>query len=214
MKVRGIARQLGFAIGLVLLIMAAVGGISAWRMFIVKAKFEELSSKYVSEVQESSALERATLETMYNMRGYSLSRDEAYLAVARTKLAEVKDHLARADALVEAFPDLVKLANVLPSAREGVAAYEKLVDETVAAHQGRGTAREQLDAAAATYMTNCAAFLTSQHAAMTAELDTELARDKFLERLRKIELVTAVHKSDSPYNISGPQVTMAAWVRW
>jgi methyl-accepting chemotaxis protein len=58
-----------------------------------------MEDQYVAEVAILNQLERRSLRTMYNMRGYAMSEDKAYLEVGLKDLKLVKESLGEAQAL-------------------------------------------------------------------------------------------------------------------
>ena len=158
---------LGFA-GLLAIAMV-LGGVAVWRMRDAAGEATMLAKEYVPEVTVANNVERSSLETMYEMRGYGLSEDPAYLAKGRENLAEVDKHLKDALSLAERSSHLVKLKSAVGEVRAGVDEYTKLVEDTVAKNKAIEEDRKTLNAAAAAYIKNATEF--SQH-------QTEMLRDE------------------------------------
>ena len=89
----------GFAA--LILIAVVLGGVSVWRMRNSAAQATTLAEEYVPEVTVANNVERSSLETMYEMRGYGLSEDQSYLTKGREHLAAVDKNLKDAEALAD-----------------------------------------------------------------------------------------------------------------
>ena len=159
---------LGFSALLVIAI--ALGGIAVWRMWDVQAQSEMLATEYVPEVAVANNVERDSLLTMYEMRGYGMTEDETYLEKGREHLASVEKDLAEATALADRSPHLVKLKSAVGEVQAKVDEYEKLVEATVEKNKAIDENRKALNTVAAEYMKNCGEFLQHQHDAMQQEL--------------------------------------------
>lgn len=111
---------------------------------------------------------------------------------ARTNLADLKEHLEEIGVLAEKSPHLVRLKENLPQAKQGVADYEHLAEETVTQNTQLEKLRMAMDKAAENYMQNCADFLASQILTMEREITEQIAPDRLRERLVKINLVNEI----------------------
>ncbi len=165
------------------LIAIALGGLAVWSMRDVQTQSDMLAKEYVPEVELANNVERYSLLTMYEMRGYGLTEDEAYLKRGQEHLAEAKNWLDKCQALADRSENLVKLKQQVGPAKENVARYEALVGKTVETNAKLAECRNQLDAAAQAYMKNCADFLAGQNEAFKRDLS---------ERQEKIRLVSAI----------------------
>jgi methyl-accepting chemotaxis protein len=68
-----------------------------------------LDQETVPEVTVANSIERSALETMYNMRGYSLTQNQEFFTLAKESLAEVKTSLGQAQRLAAKYPRLFAL---------------------------------------------------------------------------------------------------------
>jgi len=181
---------LGF--GLLIVIAMVLGGLAVRSMKEVEVEATRLNDEYVPEVQILAQLERRAQRTMYNMRGYAMSEDKAYLELGRKDLALVKESLAKGSDLSKQYPELVVLKEKIGLAGDKVALYESLANQTVEKNGHLPELRKQMDAAADTYVKNCMAFLDSQDAALKIELGAGAGKEALLERYRKTVLVNDV----------------------
>jgi methyl-accepting chemotaxis protein len=143
-------------------------------------------------VDYCTQVERASHETMFEMRGYGMTENEAYLKKGRENLAHVDEALQKCEDLANEAENLVKLGPAVKKTKEAVANYKTLVDETVAVNAKLAENRTGLDAAAAKYMSNCNEFLAGQNEKMLKDIKAGLSYEKLEERLRKITLVNDI----------------------
>ena len=198
----GVKISLGF--GSLIAIAATLGVLAIVNMQSVKTQSVMLDGEYVPEVGIANNIERNSLATMYAMRGYGFTEEERFLNEGNDHLAEVKEFLGNAEQLAQKSTHLVTLKGSIDEIRTKVAEYENLVKETVAVNAKMAKNREQLDAAAHQYMSNCFAFLASQNQAMTQEIAAGTSEAKLKERLNKINIVNEI------INV-GNATRLAAW---
>jgi methyl-accepting chemotaxis protein len=86
------------ALGFFSLIMIAValGSLATWSMLNVKQTATVLSEQNVPEVAVANNVERTSLKTMYETRGYAYTEEKTFLDGARKELEEVKKYLKEA----------------------------------------------------------------------------------------------------------------------
>ncbi len=162
--------KIGLGFGLLIVIAMTLGGVAVWRMREVEGESTKLAKEYVPEVSVANSIERNSLLTMYEMRGYGLSDEEHYLTKGREHLAEVEKNLKEAQDLADRSPHLVKLKSAVEDVRSRVSEYEKLVEETIARNKAIEEDRKVLDEQAVEYMKECAEFLAHQKEMMNQEL--------------------------------------------
>jgi len=188
--------KLGLKIGLgfaaLLAIAATLGILAIVNMKNVETKSISLQSEYVPEVAIANQLERSSFRTMYAMRGYGFTEEKTFLDDARSNLQALHERLGEAKSLADKSPNLKALRPAAEKVEGAVNTYEKLVEETVSINAQMNNERQELDAAAAQYMTNCNAFLAGQ----TENLQNEIRRmadpSALAERLEKITLVNDI----------------------
>jgi methyl-accepting chemotaxis protein/carbonic anhydrase len=155
---------------------AALGGLAVWKMLGVKTEATKLAEEYAPEVAVANQIERNSLLTMYNVRGFALSGDDKMLQLSRENLSEVKKEIGAAQELAQRSPHLVKLKEDVETVRGRVSEYEGLVTQTVEQDKIIGDTRSRLDAAGQKYMAACTEFLDGQSQKMKSEISgTETA---------------------------------------
>jgi methyl-accepting chemotaxis protein len=175
--------KIGLGFGLLILIACLLGGLAVYNMKNVEAESNKLANEYIPEVKLANNVERYSLLTMYEMRGYGFTEEPEYLQAGKENLAEVNKWLGECQTLADKSKHLVKLKDAVKICKNNTQKYEELVDKTVDLNEALAGNRNQLDAAAAQYMQNCADFLDGQNKAFKKDL---------AERQEKIRLVTEI----------------------
>jgi len=159
--------SLGFA-GLIVIALT-LGGLAVWNMSNVKTIANTLASANVSEVGVATEVERDSLNTMYEIRGYAYTEEKIYLDKARTELDKVKKDLKDAKDHAAKF-DLATLKQNAEKAEAKALEYEKLLAETVAKTEAMAKDKAASLVAADAYMTICAEYLGNQQKRFTEEV--------------------------------------------
>lgn len=186
----GLKMSLGF--GIVILLVVVVGGLAILNMLQIQDQANRMRDEYVPEVEVANKVERYSLLTMYDIRGYSLTFDEAYHAQGTGYLEMVMDALGEAQELANEYESLVKLRQIVADAIENVTEYEHLVGETQSAIRKIVQNRDVSDQAAATFMQNCYDYLESQNASMEREIREGAGAAELAERITKITLINDI----------------------
>ena len=151
-----------------------------------------MKDKYVPEVDLANDMERSSLRTMYNMRGFVYSFQEDFWLQTASYLKDVEKCLAAAGDLSGRYADLADLKAGVDLAGASVEAYRALADQTNEVIIDIRKQRQRLDLGAAGYLENCNRYLEAQHRSMSAEIAAHASAGKLRERLRKITLINQV----------------------
>ncbi len=184
--------KLGLGFGILIAISIILGAMAVINMARVQTKANMLADEYVPEVGVANQIERNSLLTMYNIRGYGLTKEQKFLDEGRKYLGEVESSLSDALELADHAKHLVKLQGSVENVEEQVTIYKNLVDETEQTNQNMAKLQTQLDKAAADFMTSCSMFLQSQNSQMVSDIRSNVGNEKLLERVSKINLVNDV----------------------
>jgi methyl-accepting chemotaxis protein len=158
----GTKLYLGFSslVGIALLL----GSMAIWNMSSVKRDATTMAADYMPAVLAANHVERESLKTMYEMRGYAYTEDTNFLSKTRASLADVKKGLGDAKALAAksgAVLDFLKLAAEKAEAK--ALEYEALANQTVTVTEALHADRAAMDKAAQEYMKVCQEYLASQN---------------------------------------------------
>jgi len=192
MKNLKLSTKMGIGFGILLLIAFILGGMAAWTMTRMAGESATLSNEYVPEVEVANEMERASLMTMYNMRGYAYTREQGYLEQGRAYLENVKTNLRNAGELAARSPHLAKLKEAVEVVEGRVAEYEKLADETVAKNGDIDQMRRQMDVSAADFLSNAEGYLSEQNRLLQEDFASETSETQLNERLGKNILINEV----------------------
>lgn len=151
-----------------------------------------LNDEYVPEVRVANQIERDSLQTMYAMRGYSLSFNDAFWQDAQENLDEVFADIESAEELAGRAIYLQKLGSGIAAARSRAEEYRSLADDTRRAIEEIEATRLVLDRAAAEFLANCTEFLSSQDEKMEREIGAGASAAALRQRHRKISLINDI----------------------
>jgi methyl-accepting chemotaxis protein len=186
-----LATKLALGFGSLVVIVGILGGLAISAMWSAKASATAMAEADVPQVAMSNEVERDSLKTMYNMRGYGFTGEQQYLDSGQKSLAEVKADVAKAADLARQ-QSLDELGKEAQGAAAKVAEYDQLVTQTIALMKGMEEDRAVLGESAKKFMENCVAFATDQHKAMVREIQDAVEAPKLAERHQKIQLINDV----------------------
>ncbi|MFW5872049.1 MAG: MCP four helix bundle domain-containing protein, partial [bacterium] len=175
---------LGF--GTILLIAIILGVYALINLGKIQNESNKLANEYVPEVEIANRIERYSLDSMYEIRGYLYSENEKYLDAGKKALASVNDGLKDADKLANESKNLVRLKGSVDAINESVDKYENKVGETVEVNKAIAGNREQLDKAAGNYISTANELLEGQNNEFKKEIRANASGAALLERLQKI----------------------------
>ena len=181
--------SIGFA--LLLLITLILGSMAIINMKSVQSSSEDLAEEAVPMLAIGNNVERYSLLTMYDIRGYSLSENKKFLDSGRESLKKVKEYLTQARALADKH-GLEHLRKLEAKASKNVNIYESLVVKTEELDDAMDKSRQQLDAGAKAYMSACNEFLIGQTQKMKDDVSSKKSEAKLHERLEKITIVNDI----------------------
>ena len=161
--------SLGFS-GLII-IAIALGSLAIWKMRTVTRDANQMATENVSAVRGANEVERASLKTMYQMRGYAYTEDVKFLDATRKALSEVKDALKNTSDLANASLTLGDVKEASQKASTKVSEYEQLVNQTVAVTQTLDQDRAKMNDGAIKYMKASNDYLASQNQKIIEALD-------------------------------------------
>jgi methyl-accepting chemotaxis protein len=203
-----LAAKIGIGFGLVLVIAVALGAVAILNMTGVQGDAKRLANETVPQVTLANNVERSALLTMYNMRGYALSRSAAYLEQEKTALAETKKLLADADSLSTKSPRLVVLRNGAAAAKAKLDYYATLADQTETAISQLVSQNQAQETAAAAFKTASSAYLDGQSSKMNEELRAKAGTAALRSRLSRIDGIVEIITMTSDLETANMQTQM------
>ena len=124
-KNMGLAMKLGLGFGVVVFIAISLGTLAVVNMKAVQQAANIMAKENVPEVAVANNVERWSLKTMYEIRGYAYTEDETFLNKMRDNLVQVKKYLTDAKAHGASSPRLQKLKEAAEKAELAVLEYER-----------------------------------------------------------------------------------------
>ena len=201
MKSQKLSIKLALGFGVLILITISLGLTDIWNMRNGARAAADISTAGVPEVTMIGDIERSTRLLMYEIRGYGLNEDPAFLTRGQQHLANLKKNLTAAQ---EAGTQNPRLANLKAAAQEfsaRITDYEKLVQQTATATAAIKADREALNAAAKLLMEKLGAFAITQHQELQREAAAGTAPEKLTERATKLELVDQLNHTTYKFRL-------------
>ena len=194
--------KIGFGFSALIVIACVLGGMAVIIMNSVKTTAVALKEEMVPEVAVANNVERMSLLTMYETRGYAYTEEKSFLDGARKGLAEVKQFLLDAKSHAEKY-DMPVLKQNANQAEKYALEYESLLDQTVVKTDGMIKEKDASLVSADKYMKVCAVYLESMNVTLNTEIDQAFAvtagaqsevmtADKIKERIHKISLANEI----------------------
>jgi len=187
LKNKSLGFKIGVGFGAILLLAVLLGGLATVSMRSVSTKSSALANEQAPSVKVANDVERASLLTMYAMRGYSLTGDAKMQEDAKAQLAEVEKALAEADKLAGNKASMAGLKKAAGEASAGVATYKDLAEKTFANMAETEKDQEELNAAAKAWSDNVAAYIKSQDEKVLEEIGSNAGAAKVSDRVTKIK---------------------------
>jgi methyl-accepting chemotaxis protein len=153
---------LGFSA--LVLLAVLLGTLAVYKMSGVKTDATALAQDYTPAAVVANNVERESLATMYEMRGYAFTEETNYLAKAQQNLVEVKKYLKEAKDLAAkgGGKNLTFLKEAAEKAEAKALEYEQLANQTVVVTAALEKDRALMNTEAQAYMKVCDEYLKSQ----------------------------------------------------
>lgn len=182
-----IAIGIGVMVGIILIVMLVV----AFNMNQIKTDSEAMDEQYVPEVQMASSLQGNINEVMLAVRQYTLTEDKAQVDIINDYIAKAKVNIEEGKALVEKYPNLVKLKEHIVTAEESLLGYETLINETEVTINKKAEAMVALNQAAQSMIKNVDDYIEDQNTKVLVEIKAS-ALDKASGRTMKIKRMNEI----------------------
>ena len=174
---------LGFAV--ILTLAATVGTIAAVSMTGVGAKARSLETRNVPAVTVATQVERASLLTMYEIRGWTLSDDQGMHDRGMRHLDEVDKAITEAINLAKK-ENLPGLADDAAKAKEKAGEYRSLLEKTIKVQSAQSKALQERGAAAGIFMKAVNEYIDGQSSALKSDIAALVPVEKLEERRVKV----------------------------
>ena len=210
-KKMNLTLKLGMGFCVVVIITVLLGMMSLINMKNVQQATYIVANENVPEVVVANNVERWSLKTVYEMRGYAYTEDEQFLDKMRQNLSQVKKYLADAKMRGAASSRLEKLKEAAQEAETATTEYEKLVDETKETTTQLEKYRQFAEKLAKDYMEECNLYLEDESGKMRKNLKEDVDPAKIAEYQKIL-----THRSFKIEHINnliniGNQVLIGTW---
>ncbi|MEI6809237.1 MAG: methyl-accepting chemotaxis protein, partial [bacterium] len=179
-----LAVKIGMGFAALILIACALGGLAVFSMNGVKTIANVLAKENVPSVAVANDVERTSLLTMYETRGYAFTEEAQYLEKARKNLEGVKDNLKKAREHAAKF-NMAVLKQNAEKAEVKALEYGKLLNDTVEKTEAIAKDAKNLAAAGDKYIKICNIFLADQSKKL--ELETAAGLKEVATNAAKVD---------------------------
>nr|MDA3951007.1 HAMP domain-containing protein [Spirochaeta sp.] len=186
------ALKMALGFGLLIALLAIVGGLAVFNLLQIQTDSVRLRDEYVAEVEIANNIERNALQMMYANRGYSLTFQDSFFETGMEYDAEVERYLDEAEALSQQYTGLTALAEQVLVARESMAQYDALAQDTKVVIDDIKANRTINDTTAANAVNAVNTLLDSQNRQFDAEVNAGASGAALQERIFKINRVNDV----------------------
>ncbi|MDO5484177.1 MAG: hypothetical protein Q4F27_04640, partial [Desulfovibrionaceae bacterium] len=131
MKNLKMALKIGLGFGLVVAVMCVLSLLAIKSMNEQETNATAISDTYMPELVIGVHIDRGASDALASMLRYGMLEEMKYADEARVHLKTIRDEVAAADALVDKYPELVKLRANLDKLRPVLKAYSDQVEKTV-----------------------------------------------------------------------------------
>jgi methyl-accepting chemotaxis protein len=140
-----------------------LGGLAVWQMSGVRRDATLMSKDYVPAVLVANNVERESLKTMYEVRGYAFTEETNYLARGTANLGDVSKFLKDAKSLANGSgKSLEFLRQAADKAEAKAQEYEQLLQQTVSITAALDKDVNAMNKSAQDFVTSCENYITSQ----------------------------------------------------
>ncbi len=191
---------LGF--GAVVALTVGLGAVGVFNMRAAVASSESMMKKYVPEMEIAGEASQAAASLNLAVRTFGFTGDANQLKQGREYADKLDAAIKDGEDLVAAYPELVKLAEVIRVARPAATRYREAMDQTGQASDAIEAARGRMNTAAGEIVTAVTQLESSQYDKLDA--DIEAARDAaaLQDRRNKLERIAKINTAIAQIRIA------------
>ena len=199
-----IGTKIGLGFAVVLVLALALGLLAVFKMNTAAANADALATKQVPAVTVSNQVERNAADTMFNIRGYTMSDNSDMLKTGKKFLADTQKFIDDAAKLAKTqnLPGLAESAAKAGTAARTYADLLGLTEKTVAE---RDTALKQRSLAAQSFEELVDELILDQAEKLDSDISQNAGVGKVLERVAKIKSANDVLDLGNAIRIAGWQ---------
>jgi len=183
----GLKAKIGLGFGILIVLAGALGGLAAVKMWAVKQQATILAKETAPEVEIANRIERTSLQTMFEIRGFSLSGDDKFLDAGRKRLEEIRDALKQAQQLAAKSTSLKNLGDAAERVSQKVDEYNVLIGQTVVLDHAAEADIQTAAAAGEKLMQACHQYLQEQAKGIDDDLAQNVDKTAVKDRFAKTQ---------------------------
>ena len=187
-----IGKKIAWGFGILILMAAALGMVAVVTMKAVQTQANLLAEGFAPESAVVGDLQDTADAARLAVRSYGFTADSVYLDQAHKSIDEIHKHLAEAQKLSDAHPELVKLRENLRELTPLMQTFEDLVNQTEAKNHDLAATRVTLDKNATSFVVGIDAFIDTQKNKFAAEVGTNTPPAALQERAQKLLLSSGI----------------------
>jgi methyl-accepting chemotaxis protein len=187
-----IGKRIALGFTTILVILLILGAMALVSMQTVKTIATRIQIESVPAVDVANNVERNSLQTMYQMRGFAYTEETSFLDAANKELEKTKDFLKKAQELGASTPALASLKTAADSAEKSAIIYEGLVKETVTVTTALEKERVLAEEAAVNYMNACNAWIKLQDTRLAAAAQRGAKAEEILAIAKKATIANDI----------------------
>ncbi len=184
-----IAQKLNISFGVLLGVFVLFGFIAIFEMFLIKKGASKLSSNEMPALETVSEIERNWQNSIFNLRSFGYSKDEAYLSqglsylqISQSKVEELALHVK----------DEEELKKSVDSLSFEMESFFKVVNKTKNSFGEVEKAHDSMDSAYKILRDECQTYLNLQYVKLKKDIDKNSAKNIIKRRADKISLMNSV----------------------
>jgi len=165
-----LGKKIGSGFAVVIGFSAVAGVFAVTQMREAQHDATLLSTQEVPMLAETGELQKDCLDTLFAMRGFTLTGDRSYLEQARPAMQHVRDSLQTVRSLLANAKDAEKAETLHAAAETAFVAYQRLADETEQLIAAVTESRHLLEQASTQSAAALGSYLGRQQEQMQAEI--------------------------------------------
>ena len=182
--------KMGVGFGTLIAITILLGSIAVWQMKNVEKSASILSKEFIPEVNLVNDVEKNTLLTMFQIRGYAFTENKDYLDKGKSYLNTVKKLLEDTKTLIGNSSSLKDMKEKIDETANRVNQYENLLNDSTAKIGMMAQNRLDFNTNALTFSKTASEFIASQEQMMNEDISKSQSQTQ--ERIDKFVLANEI----------------------
>jgi len=197
-----LGKRISIGFGILVFITLVLGAIGVYNMRSAASDSSNLSQMYAPETQVASDIFKSANQIRYDIRGFVMSDNEAFLADAKKGFVELQKQLADARILGTKY-NLKGLLEQEKIASNNLAAYMASVERVEKIYTNKKIFAHALDENAVVFVKNTKDYYDSQEMTLKKEVGENAGAAKLVSRIEKIGLITSIIELGTSARVNG-----------